>query len=95
MDRRTFLATGATVALLPLTDAPAIGAPAPGSSDAKLNETFEAIFQERVKQSPELASSLGLDKGPLAGLKMRFDTDPVQTQRTKNLARNRRAIAEL
>ena len=68
MDRRTFLATGATVALLPLTEAPVIAA-ATGSADAKLNETFENIFQERVKESPELASSLGLDKGPLAALK--------------------------
>jgi uncharacterized protein (DUF885 family) len=94
MDRRTFLATGATVALLPLTEAPVIAA-ATGSADAKLNETFENIFQERVKESPELASSLGLDKGPLAALKSNFDTDPVQTQRNKALARNRRAIAEL
>jgi len=94
MDRRTFLATGATVALLPLTEAPVIAA-ATGSADAKLNETFENIFQERVRESPELASSLGLDKGPLAALKSKFDTDPVQTQRNKALARNRRAIAEL
>jgi len=95
MDRRTFLATGATVALLPLTEGPVIAAPAPGSGDAKLNQAFENIFQERVKESPELASSLGLDKGPLAALKSQFDVDPVQTQRSKNLARNRRAIIEL
>ena len=95
MDRRTFLATGATVALLPLTEAPAIAAPPQGSGDAKLNATFEAIFQERVKESPELASSLGLDKGPLAALKSKLETDPVQVQRNRNLARNRRAIAEL
>ena len=97
MDRRTFLATGATVALLPLTEGPALAAVAatPGSGDAGLNQLFEDIFQERVRSSPELATSLGLDKGALASLKAKLDTDPVQTQRQKNLARNRRAIARL
>jgi uncharacterized protein (DUF885 family) len=97
MDRRTFLATGATVALLPLTEGPALAAVAatPGSGDAGLNQLFEDIFQERVRNSPELATSLGLDKGALASLKAKLDTDPVQTQRQKNLARNRRAIARL
>jgi uncharacterized protein (DUF885 family) len=97
MDRRSFLATGATVALLPFTEAPALAAVAaePGSGDAKLNEAFEEIFQERVRNSPELASSLGLDKGANAALKSKFDTEPVQVQRQKTLARNRRAIARL
>jgi uncharacterized protein (DUF885 family) len=97
MDRRSFLATSATVALLPLAEAPAIAAvtATPGSGDAKLNAMFEDIFQERVRNSPELASSLGLDKGPNAALKAKLDTDPVPVARQKNLARNRRAIARL
>jgi uncharacterized protein (DUF885 family) len=96
MDRRTFLATGATVALLPLTETPALAAVTkPGSGDARLNQAFEEIFQERVRNSPELASSLGLDKGPNAALKAKFDTDPTSVSRQKNLARNRRAIARL
>jgi uncharacterized protein (DUF885 family) len=97
MDRRTFLATGATVALVPLTKGPALAAvvATPASGDAGLNQLFEDIFQERVRNSPELATSLGLDKGALASLKAKLDTDPVQAQRQKNLARNRRAIAKL
>lgn len=95
MDRRTFLATGATVALLPLTEASALAAAAAGSNDAKLNQALEEIFQERVRNSPELASSLGLDKGPNAALKAKFDTDPAPVARQKDLARNRRAIARL
>ncbi|HEX8842007.1 MAG TPA: DUF885 family protein, partial [Sphingomicrobium sp.] len=97
MDRRSFLATGATVALLPLTETPALAAVAAksGSGDAKLNALFEEIFQERVRNSPELASSLGLDKGPNADLKSKLDTDPTSVQRSKSLARNRRAIARL
>ena len=93
MDRRSFLATGATVALLPLTEAPAFAQAK--SSDARLNALFDEIFQERVRNSPELASSLGLDKGPNADLKSKLDTRPAPVARSENLARNRRAIARL
>ena len=97
MDRRSFLATGASAALLPLAEAPALAAAVskPGSGDARLNAAFDAIFQERVRNSPTQASSLGLDKGPNAALKSRFDTDPAPVARAKSLGRNRRAIARL
>jgi uncharacterized protein (DUF885 family) len=96
MDRRAFLTTsGATALLLPLTEAPAFAVTKANSGDATLNTLFEEIFQERVRNSPELASSLGLDKGPNAALKAKLDTDPVSVSRAKNLARNRRAIARL
>ena len=96
MDRRSFLATSATVAFLPIVEGPAIAAVAgTASSDARLNAAFEDIFQERVRNSPELASSLGLDKGANAGLKAKLDTDPAPLQRSKSLARNRRAVAQL
>src|ERR1041384_7592042 len=95
MDRRSFLTASATVALLPITETVAAAAATPGSGDAKLNQLFEDIFQERVRNSPELATSLGLDKGPNAALKSKLDTDPVSVSRAKNLARNRRAIARL
>src|SRR5690349_22900808 len=94
MDRRSFLATSATVALLPLTEAPALAA-ATGGGDAKLNTLFDQIFEERVRNSPTLASSLGLDKGPNAALKSKLDTRPLPVARREQLARNRRAIAEL
>src|SRR3982750_1533953 len=97
MDRRSFLATGATIALLPLTDRPALAAVAasPGANDARLNHLFEDIFQERVRTSPELATSLGLDKGPNAALKSKLDTRPAPVARKEDLARARRAIARL
>ena len=93
MDRRTFLATGATVALLPFTEGPAIAQA--GSSDARLNALFEEIFQERVRNSPELATQLGLDKGPNADLKSKLETDPAPVARREDLARDRKAIAQL
>jgi uncharacterized protein (DUF885 family) len=97
MDRRSFLATSATVALLPLTEAPALAAVTAkaGNGDAKLNALFEDMFQERVRNSPTLASSLGLDKGPNAALKSKLDTRPGPVARREDLARNRRAIARL
>lgn len=95
MDRRTFLGASATVALLPLTDAPAIAAPSSKGSEAKLNALFDAIFKDRVRRSPTLASSLGLDKGDNAALKSRLDTRSAHVQRQENLERNRGAIAEL
>src|SRR5690349_7608074 len=97
MDRRSFLATGASLALLPLGEAPALAAVTSkaATGDARLNAAFDDIFKERVANSPTLASSLGLDKGPNAALKSRFDTDPAPVARSKSLARNRRAIARL
>jgi len=94
MDRRSFLTATATVALLPLTQAPTFAA-APGSGDAPLNQLFEDIFQERVRTSPELASQLGLDKGPNAALKSKLDTRPNAVARQQNLARDRHGIAQL
>ena len=96
MDRRSFLATGATAALLPLAEAPTLAAVTKSASgDARLNRLLEDIFQEQVKSSPELATSLGLDKGPNAALKSKLETDPSAVARRKDLARNRRALARL
>jgi uncharacterized protein (DUF885 family) len=96
MDRRSFLTASATVALLPLGQGPALAAVTkPGSKDAQLNELFERIFEERVRVSPQLASSLGLDKGPNASLKAKLETRGAAVVRKEQLARNRRAIAEI
>lgn len=96
MDRRSFLTASATAALLPMVEDRAFAALVQtGSGDARLNALFDDIFQERLRNSPDLASSLGLDKGPNADLKSKLDTDPAPLRRAKSLARNRRAIARL
>src|SRR3954467_3674834 len=99
MDRRSFLATSATVAaLLPLTEsaAPAAAvAPPGGSADARLNALFEEIFQDRVRHAPEFASSLGLDKGPNAALKSKLDTRPAPAARHEDLQRTQRELAQV
>jgi len=96
MDRRSFL-TSATVALLPLAEAPALAqaAKASGSGDAKLNAVFEEIFQDRVKRYPEFASSLGLDKGKNADLKSKLDVRPIAQARKEDLALNKANLARI
>src|SRR5579872_693224 len=96
MDRRSFVTASASLALLSVIDARALAAiTQAGSGDARLNALFDTILQERLVNSPSLASSLGLDKGPNAALKSKFDTDPAPVSRAKALARNRSAIARL
>src|SRR5262245_61103146 len=94
MDRRSFLATSATVALLPLADAPAFAAfAAAGSGDAKLNALFDQIFKRQVEDSPGFATALGLDTGANAKLRSTFDMRPPNQGRIENDARDRAALA--
>src|SRR6476659_8367702 len=95
MDRRSFPATSATVALLPLTEAPVIAAVTAqaGSGDAKLNALFDQIFKRQVTDSPGFATSLGLDTGPNAKLRSTFDMRPPNQSRVENDARDRAALA--
>ena len=94
MDRRSFLASGATLAFLPVTDSPAFALiAAPGANDAKLNELFDQIFQRQVRESPGFATSLGLDTGANARLRSTFDMRPPNAQRVANASRDRAALA--
>lgn len=93
MDRRQFLAlSGSTAVGLGLIPAELAAQGATG--DAALNALFERIFREAVMRSPELATQLGLDKGPAAALKSQLSPRTAQ-RREEDLARVRRALAEL
>ncbi|WP_326523144.1 DUF885 domain-containing protein [Sphingomonas sp.] len=98
MDRRHFLASGTAagaVALLPGTVmAQATPKPSAGPGDAGLNALFDKTFREAVMRSPELATSLGFDKGPGAPLKSRL-SDRSPAAKAENLARTRAAIAAI
>ena len=97
MDRRQFLTTSsiaAATALVPVTVKAATRAAAPAANgDARLNAVFEEIFQDRVKRNPEFATSLGLDKGPLAHLKSELDVRPYAQARKEDLALARKNLA--
>ena len=96
MDRRAFLSTAGAVTATAAIARPARAvAPVAAAPDARLDATFEAIFQEQVRESPEFATSLGLDKGGLAGLKARLDTRPAAAARQEEVARTRRNVAKL
>jgi uncharacterized protein (DUF885 family) len=91
MDRRHFLTASSAALGLVATTSPAqtvrkAAAATPSSGDARLNQIFEDIFQERVARSPSLATSLGLDKGALAPLKSKFDLRPHAAARAEDLA---------
>ncbi|MBV8970812.1 MAG: DUF885 family protein, partial [Sphingomonadaceae bacterium] len=85
LDRRAFLlttaATGAAAAL------PARAAPVPGENP-ELASLFDAFFQEGLRQRPEGATQLGLDKGANADLRAKLSdasdagraADKAQTQ---------------
>ncbi|MES2288853.1 MAG: DUF885 family protein [Pseudomonadota bacterium] len=93
MDRRQFVATaGAATAYAAFN--PTFAFAQAGSGDAALNVLFENIFQENLKHSPELASSLGLDKGPNAAWKGMLSPSTA-AERHASLARTKKALAAL
>ena len=64
LNRRELLIGGAAAGLAPALPAFADqAAPARLSESAKLRALFDAFFQQHLQRSPELATSLGLDKG--------------------------------
>lgn len=97
MDRRQFLASGGVAALattlLPSTAfAQSTGAQLPG--DAALNADFERIFQRSVARSPELATSLGLDKGAFAAAKGKLSPRTTE-KRASDIADTKAGLAGL
>ena len=93
MDRRQLLASGGAAALT-ATLIPGKTLAATGSGDAALNVEFERIFQDSVMRSPELATSLGLDKGPLAAAKGMLSPRAL-AKRQADIAQTKAALARL
>jgi len=89
IDRRAFLATTAGAAIVAAT--PAL---AQAGEDAKLRALLDKIFEQQVAESPERATSLGLDKGARAGLKAQLD-DYSAAGRDKRLEQTRARVGEL
>jgi len=95
LNRRELLIGGAAAGLAPSLPAFADqAAPARLSESAKLRALFDEFFQQHLLRSPELATSLGLDKGDLAGLKRRLcERSPAAVAR--NAADTERRLNEL
>lgn len=95
MDRRTFLASGtaaAALAGLPLSRVAAQATPAAG--DARLTAAFDQVMADVIANSPEFATSLGLDTGANAHLRHELgDNGPDAL--AKDLARTKKARATI
>jgi uncharacterized protein (DUF885 family) len=74
LDRRTFLAAGAASGAFVVFPEFAFAAPAPGGSP-ELAALFDALFEEQLRQRPEMATQLGLDKGANADLRARLSDE--------------------
>jgi len=73
LTRRDFLIEGSLAGLA--STLPAQAAPAEIAQNAdsvKLHALFDSFFQQSLQREPDLATSLGLDKGDLADLKRRL-----------------------
>ena len=70
MRRRSFVGSAGAVALAAALPATARqGKPAGGSGDARFRTLLDKIFEDRLTENPEGATSLGLDTGKNAALK--------------------------
>jgi uncharacterized protein (DUF885 family) len=68
INRRNLLAGASALTAVAVT-----ACSKPVAKAADLNTLFQSIYDEQVANSPMLATSLGLDKGKLAGLKAKLD----------------------
>ncbi|PZN95382.1 MAG: DUF885 domain-containing protein [Alphaproteobacteria bacterium] len=91
MHRRQFLKS---TALVGATAAVPQAVWAATAEDAKLSVLFDAFFNEGVDESPQQASSLGLDKGARAGLKSRLN-DYSAAGKAQRLVRVKDRLARL
>ncbi|PAX09412.1 DUF885 domain-containing protein [Sphingomonas lenta] len=92
MDRRQFMAGAGTAALMA---SGGVGAQAPATDeDARLRTLLDRFFYDRLQDSPESATSLGLDTGERTALKSQL-SDRSIARRTRDLARAKAERAEL
>lgn len=98
MDRRTFLAAGTATAAIAATPGAAralqAAKPAAGPGDAGLNAIFDALLKDTIQRAPELATSIGFDKGPGAALKRQL-TDRSPAAKAKSQADTKAYLAKI
>ena len=95
MRRRHFLASaGAATIGAALPRIATAATTTAGARDAELRALLDRFFYARLEDSPEQATSLGLDTGPRAALKSRLD-DTSRAGEARQFARARRELAAL
>ncbi|MET1756321.1 DUF885 family protein [Novosphingobium sp. RD2P27] len=95
MDRRSFLGSAGVFALAASLPAVAqTSAKAATAADARLRTLLDRFFYDRLSESPESATRLGLDTGARAELKSRL-SDRSAAGMAADLARAKRELAQL
>ncbi|MHA3791651.1 DUF885 family protein [Sphingomonas sp. YL-JM2C] len=94
MDRRTFIASAGTAALIAGLRPALAQAPATGGADARLNALFDRIFNDTLDTSPQFCTALGYDKGDRAAAKSKLDDNSDAGMRD-DLAHTRKWLAEV
>jgi len=92
-SRRSFVASASAATALAFRPGLSFAA-ALGGEDAKLDALFTRIFNDQLLLSPEQATSLGLDKGAMAGLRSKLGDDSA-AGRAASVAQTRASLADL
>jgi len=96
IDRRRLLAASAlsAAALVPAVVSRRARAQTPPSAEAaRLNTLLERFMDRMLERSPELATSLGLDKGPHAAAKARLDDSSLAAAAADHKESEERLVA--
>ncbi|MFC0686836.1 DUF885 domain-containing protein [Novosphingobium clariflavum] len=94
MDRRSFLGQASVAALAAGLPTAAFAAASGKPADQKLRTLLDTIFNDRLTQSPEGATRLGLDTGKNAALKSQLSGRSA-ADAAKDLARSRQELASI
>lgn len=95
IDRRAMLKSGAALGVTALLSQRAVAGQAPaGPEAARLTALLDRVYGEMLDESPELATSLGLDNGARAAARARLD-DRSAAGIARGQAVYRRALADL
>ena len=92
IDRRALLAAGGVAAAVAVV--PVAAAAQKGAGDAALRALLDRFFYDRLTESPEQATSLGLDTGTRAGMRSQLG-DQSRGAVARSLARSRAEHAAL
>jgi uncharacterized protein (DUF885 family) len=92
MRRRSFVGSAGAAALVAALPATARQGKPAGAEDVKFRALLDKIFEDRLTESPEGATSLGLDTGKNAALKSQL-SGRSPSDDARSLARSKRELA--
>lgn len=94
MDRRSFLGQASVAALAAGLPSAVFAAASAKPADQKLRTLLDTIFNDRLTESPESATRLGLDTGKNAALKSQLSGRSA-ADTAQDLARSRKELASI